>query len=155
MGTLFLVRHADAGHRTEWDGSDRDRPLSTRGERQSAGLADLLGERRVERLLASPFARCRQTLEPLGARLGLAVELDDRLAEGAGARRVLALADEVRATRAVLCSHGDVIPDLLDALLADGLRLDDELRWQKASTWELRCDGTRFTKGRYLPPPAV
>jgi 8-oxo-dGTP diphosphatase len=53
----------------------------------------------------------------------------------------------------VLCSHGDVIPDLLDALVRGGVRLRDELRWQKASTWVLRRDGDRLAEGRYLPPP--
>ena len=66
----------------------------------------------------------------------------------------LALAHELRDTSAVLCSHGDVIPDLLDALLASGTKLKDELRWQKASTWVLSWDGDQIAKGRYLPPPA-
>lgn len=153
MGKLFVVRHADAGDRTDWSGPDRERPLSARGARQAEALAELLGERRVGRLLASPYARCRQTLEPLGDRLRLVVEVDDRLAEGAGARAALELAAEVASARAVVCSHGDVIPDLLEALQASGARFDDELRWPKASTWELHCDGERFTKGRFLPPP--
>jgi hypothetical protein len=38
--------------------------------------------------------------------------------------------------------------------VADGIRLRDELRWQKASTWVLHREGGRFTKGRYVPPPA-
>ena len=60
----------------------------------------------------------------------------------------------MRDTGAVLCSHGDVIPDLLEHLLAHGAKLKDELRWQKASTWVLSWDGDRLTKGRYVPPPA-
>ena len=46
-----------------------------------------------------------------------------------------------------------MIPDVLEALLAQGIRLKDELRWQKASTWVLTWDGDRLAKGRYLPPP--
>ena len=65
-----------------------------------------------------------------------------------------ALAQELRDTSAVLCSHGDVIPDLLDALVATGTRLKDEPRWQKASTWVLSWDGDHISKGRYVPPPA-
>jgi 8-oxo-dGTP diphosphatase len=153
VGTLYVVRHADAGQRSEWDGPDRSRPLSARGQRQARGLADLLTDDRITRLVASPSARCLETLEPLGQRLGLAVESDDRLAEGRGAAGALALADELAGTRGVLCSHGDVIPDLLDALVRGGVRLRDELRWQKASTWVLRRDGDRLAEGRYLPPP--
>ena len=153
MAKLYLVRHADAGDRSGWPGKDRDRPLSPKGQRQADGLAEQFAEIGATRLLASPYVRCVQTLEPLAARLGLTVEADDRLAEGAGAADALAAARECRGKVAVFCSHGDVIPDVLDALLRDGLKLKDELRWQKASTWVLSWDGDRPTKGSYLPPP--
>jgi 8-oxo-dGTP diphosphatase len=153
VGKLYVVRHADAGQRSEWKGPDSSRPLSHRGRRQASGLADLLADDGITRLLASPSTRCVETLEPLGERLGLTVEPDDRLAEGRGAKGALALADELARTGGVLCSHGDVIPDLLDALVRDGVKLRDELRWQKASTWVLSRDGERLAKGRYLPPP--
>lgn len=154
MGKLYVVRHADAGQRSEWKGPDATRPLSGRGERQADGLRDLLADAGATRLLASPFRRCVQTLEPLAEHLGLGVEADERLAEGTGALGALDLAAELADHPAVLCSHGDVIPDLLDALLRDGIKLRDELRWQKASTWVLTRDGDRFSKGRYLPPPS-
>ena len=154
MGKLYVVRHADAGPRGHSARPDEERELSERGWRQAEGLCLELGEREITRLVASPYVRCRQTLEPLGKVLGLSVEPDDRLAEGTGAYGALAVATEVRASGAVLCSHGDVIPDLLDHLVANGAKLKDELRWPKASTWELSWDGDQLTKGRYLPPPA-
>jgi 8-oxo-dGTP diphosphatase len=154
VGKLYVVRHADAGQRSEWKGPDTTRPLSHKGERQAAGLRKLLADSGATRLVGSPFRRCIQTLEPLGSELGLPVEADARLAEGTGARGVLALAAEVADAPAVLCSHGDVIPDLLDALVQSGLKLHDDLRWQKASTWVFSRDGGRLAKGRYLPPPS-
>jgi 8-oxo-dGTP diphosphatase len=154
VGKLYLVRHADAGQRSEWKGSDTSRPLSHRGQRQADGLADLLADAGITRLLTSPSTRCVQTLEPLGRRLGLQVEPDERLAEGTGARGALDLADELAGSGAVLCSHGDVIPDVLEVLVRDGVKLRDDLRWQKASAWVLSRDGGRLAKGRYLPPPA-
>ena len=152
MHRLYLVRHADAGHRSEWPGKDVDRPLSPKGQRQANGLRDLLADSDATRLLSSPYTRCVQSLEPLGKRLHLPVEPDERLAEGAGAK-ALVLAHELADTDAVLCSHGDVIPDVLEGLLQEGLKLRDELRWQKASTWVLTWDGGRPAKGRYLSPP--
>ena len=154
MGKLFVVRHADAGQRSSWDGPDRTRPLSERGWRQADGLVDVLREAAPTRLLASPYTRCVQTLEPLGRELGIEVEADDRLAEGTGSLGARELADALRGEPAVLCSHGDVIPDLLDSLVRDGVKLKDDLRWQKASTWVLSREGGRLAKGRYLPPPA-
>ena len=154
MGKLYVVRHADAGHRTHGSKPDEQRELSERGWRQAEGLCQELAERDITRLVASPFVRCLQTLEPLGKVLGLSVEADDRLAEGAGAAGPLAVAAEVKDTGAVLCSHGDVVPDLLEHLLAHGTKLKDELRWQKASTWVLTWEDGELVKGRYLPPPA-
>jgi len=154
MGKLYLVRHADAGHRTDHDGPDVRRPLTPRGLRQSEALGAQLSDAAITRLFASPYLRCMQTLVPLGARLGLPVEDELCLAEGEGVSGALALAATLSSTSAVFCSHGDVIPDLLDAFVAQGMKLKDELRWQKSSTWVLTWDGGRLTKGRYLPPPA-
>ena len=123
------------------------------GGTRRTGIRDQLADAGIQRLVASPFTRCVQTLEPLGERLGLQVEADERLGENRGATGALELAEEVRGAPAVLCSHGDVIPDLLDELLRQGIKLQDELRWQKASTWVLTWDGDRLAKGRYLPPP--
>jgi 8-oxo-dGTP diphosphatase len=153
VGTLYVVRHADAGHRSQWDGPDHTRPLSTRGWRQATGLVPGLVGNSPRRLLASPYTRCVQTLEPLAEQLGLTVEPEPRLAEGAGASGALELTDELASTTAVLCSHGDVIPDLLDHLVRHGVKLRDDLRWQKASTWVFSRDSGKLSKGRYLPPP--
>ncbi len=148
-----MVRHADAGHRGGHQEADEKRSLSERGRRQADGLRDQLADADITRLLASPSLRCQQTLAPLGAHLDLEVEVDGRLNEGQGAAGAMAMAEEMREINAVLCSHGDVIPDLLDALLAGGTRFKGELRWQKASTWVLTWDGGRLVKGRYLSPP--
>ncbi len=154
MRKLYVVRHADAGQRGGHHEADDLRELSERGWRQAEGLRDQLADAGPTRLLASPFLRCVQTLRPLGDALGIEVGADARLAEGRGAAGALAIAKEVSDTSAVLCSHGDVIPDLLDALLASGTKLEDELRWQKASTWVLTWDGDQLATGRYLSPPA-
>jgi 8-oxo-dGTP diphosphatase len=154
VSQLFVVRHADAGSRGTATVPDAERELTDRGQRQAEGVRDLLADRGITRLLASPAVRCVQTLEPLAAALSLKVEQDDRLAEGSGAEGALALGAEVRGETAVLCSHGDVIPDLLEHLLARGTRIDDELRWPKASTWVIAWDGDEAARARYLPPPA-
>jgi 8-oxo-dGTP diphosphatase len=154
VAQLYLVRHAHAGTQDHGPEPDQDRQLSERGWRQAEGLRDQLADRDIGRLIASPFRRCVQTLEPLARHLGLPVDVDERLAERAAAADALALAAEVRAHGAVLCSHGDVIPDVLERLLATGTKLDDELRWPKASTWALSWEGDQLTRGRYLEPPA-
>ena len=153
MGKLYIVRHAHAGSRGAGR-ADHVRHLSDRGDRQAKALRDDLVGAGITRLVSSPFTRCVETLVPLGLTLGITVETDRRLAEAQGSAGALALADELQHETAVLCSHGDVIPDLLEALVHQGVRFDDDLRWPKASTWVLSRNGNGFSKGRYLPPPA-
>ena len=81
--TLYLVRHAKAGSRSSWDGDDRLRPLTKMGRREAEGIADLLRDAPLERVLSSPYVRCTETVAPLAARRGLEVEEHDALAEGA------------------------------------------------------------------------
>jgi broad specificity phosphatase PhoE len=152
---LYVVRHADAGSRPKWDGPDHTRPLTPKGHRQSAAIADALAAAGPDRLVSSPYRRCTQTLEPLAERLGLAVEDDPRLAEFAGGVGALALADELRKEHdaAVLCSHGDVIPDMLRILKATTTRFKDPFIWPKACTWVVTWDGDAWTKARYIAPP--
>ncbi len=153
MGKLYVVRHADAGARGPASERDELRALSPRGLRQADGLRVQLADAGITRLVASPFRRCVETLEPLAKELGLEVLPDERLAEAMGFVGALALAEELRRETAAICSHGDVIPDLLEALQRRGTKLKDELRWQKASTWVLTRDGDGFSKGSYRPPP--
>ena len=155
---LHVVRHAAAGHRSQWVGPDPDRPLTGKGRHQAAGIADMLSRAGIRRLVSSPYARCVQTLEPLAADLGLPVETDHRLAEGAGGEAALVLAAELAdggRGDAVVCSHGDVIPEMLHHLRCDGTRFREPLTWPKGSTWVLTGDGRQWTKARYVPPPGV
>lgn len=158
---VYVVRHAKAGDRSKWKGPDQLRPLSGAGRRQAQALADLLADRAgkagsgIRRIVSSPYARCIQTVEPLAARLGLEMETDDALAEGAPADDVVDLVRKLAPEHPVLCTHGDVIPRLLDALARrDGLRLPKRRPSAKGSTWVLDQDGDgRFVSAIYLPAP--
>jgi 8-oxo-dGTP diphosphatase len=149
---VFVVRHAKAGSRRRFEGDDRLRPLSRNGRAQADAIATLLAHGGIERVLTSPYVRCAQTVEPLAAHLGVTVELDEGLAEGADWTYALEVA--VRATAPVaLCSHGDVIGDLMHRLAVQGVPLDDD-RIEKGSTWVLRVEEGEVVKARYLAPPA-
>lgn len=153
MGTSYLVRHAKAGRRHDWKGDDRERPLSGPGRRQAAALAERLAERFVTSLWSSPYRRCVQTLEPLGERTGLIVERDDRLAEGARVEHVMALLRD-GGDGAVLCSHGDVVPEVVEALIRRGAAVASDPDWRKASIWVLEFDGDGTVLSvRAEPPP--
>jgi phosphohistidine phosphatase SixA len=151
--TLFLVRHGDAGPRHEWRQPDDLRPLSKKGRRQAKALAGFLAERHVDRVLSSPSMRCCQTVEPLAREFGLDVERTPALLEGVSTKKALALVDSLLQHDAVLCSHGDVIPDVLRALIRRGMQVNGDRAWAKGSVWELETDGDHVASGRYHPPP--
>ncbi len=148
---VFLIRHAHAGNRSGWRGEDAERPLSDRGHAQARGLVDLLGVRGIERISSSPARRCIQTVEPLADALGLEVELDKRLAEGAPVRTALDVLLGA-GTDHVLCAHGDLIPGLMHRLVTQGMRATSPDRCQKGSVWEIELEGGRAVKARYRPP---
>jgi 8-oxo-dGTP diphosphatase len=150
---VLLVRHAVALDRHSWDDDDAARPLRKRGRRQAEKLVTLLADFEVERVLSSPFLRCLETVAPLAAERGLAVEETDALAEGA-THDAVALVRSLAGRTAVVCSHGDVIPRVLEHLVVhDGLDLGHDPRWAKGSVWVVEDDGERATKAFYLEPP--
>ena len=118
MKEFILVRHASAGSREEWSGSDRLRPLDDRGRRQAEGLVAALAGYPVERILSSPSVRCTETVLPLAGERGLDVEERLELGERAGRESALALVDGVEGPGLVVCTHGDVVEELL----GDGMK---------------------------------
>ena len=150
--TVYLVRHADALSRTTWAHDDLLRPLTEKGYGQAQGLVDLWGDRGITRLLTSPAVSCHQTLDPLASHLGLVIEDAEALLEGAVVDRARDLLESVKGIDVVLCSHGDIIPDLVNRLIVEGMEAHGRDA-KKGSTWVLDHDGKRFVRGRYQPAP--
>jgi 8-oxo-(d)GTP phosphatase len=150
-GLVALIRHADAGDRAAWVDDDSLRPLTRKGGRQAEALVQTLGMIPFARLLSSPHLRCLQTLEPLAAALALPIEHVDALVEGAPATATLALLDELGDAQAALCTHGDVIANVCDMLVARGLVAPEHVELRKASTWLLRTEEGSIVQARYVP----
>jgi broad specificity phosphatase PhoE len=151
---IYLLRHAHAGNKQRWNGPDDRRPLSATGRREAAGLVTLLRDRPIATILSSPALRCEQTVRPLAERRGLPVGLDDRLDVDAD------LDDAAKLLRpdlgdVLLCSHGELIGQLIGLLQERGAPIDQDARWPKGSTWLLRFSGDRVAEATYLPPPPV
>jgi 8-oxo-(d)GTP phosphatase len=149
---IVLIRHADAGNRQDWTGDDHRRPLSSSGRRQANRLVARLRSWSPQRVLSSPYTRCVETVDPLACSLGLEVEVTKNLAEGVGAE-ALALLRAVADEKVALCTHGDVIAEILVALAdEDRLNLGPEPRQAKGSAWVLEADGGRFFNATYVGP---
>ena len=160
-GSVLLVRHARAGERDEWQGDDRARPLDELGWRQAEELVRLLSRFDVEEIISANFDRCIQTVEPLSQSLGLPIREEDLFSElGYPAHEDEAihllrkLGESLSTT--VVCSQGDVIPDLLDRLASlDHVDLPDPLPLKKGSVCVLTFDGPRLFGVEYFPPPRI
>ena len=99
---LYLVRHAEAA-----DGEpDELRPLTPEGRRAARSLGERLAAQgiRPDAVLTSPLLRARETGVELARPAGLDSEPDDRLAPGATAEDVRAVA-EGRGETVVVVGH--------------------------------------------------
>jgi 8-oxo-dGTP diphosphatase len=148
--TLLLVRHANAGRRSAYEGDDRVRPLSPRGQAQADGLVALLKGYRPRRILSSPYVRCCETVRPLSKALGLPVESVDALAESHGSE-TLRLMERMAGESAVLCTHGDVALEVLDTLAGQRpAKARQSLRLQKGEVWVIQSVGTSLSIVEHL-----
>lgn len=148
---LLLVRHAVALRRDEWSRPDHLRPLSPEGRAQARALLDLLGPFGIDRILSSPAVRCVDSVEPLSRELGIDIDVVDELGEGAGAAAT-ALVDVASPATVLLCTHGDLVPELFGALAGHSPFDDGDFRCAKGSTWVIGRSGDA---PKYLPPPTV
>jgi 8-oxo-dGTP diphosphatase len=138
---VYLLRHARAGKRADWKGDDSLRPLDERGRLQAERLVEQLADREFGRILSSRYARCVQSVEPLAAARGLAVEEDKALTEGSNAAAALAALRAV-GEPVVASVHGDLCAELLGETT------------RKGSTTILELENDSVTVLEQLEPPA-
>lgn len=153
---VALVRHARAGRRRDWHGDDNLRPLDDTGIRQALYLGGLLRCFGPRRVVSAEPVRCMQTVEPLGAMLGLPVEVDPLFSDEHYVRSSAPTIDAVHALLAkpggstVICSQGVTIPSLIE-VLSPGVRHADT---PKGAVWVLSAvDGDVIAADYYEPSP--
>lgn len=147
---VYLIRHAHAGTRHD-DEHDRYRPLTSKGRDRAATIATLLDHKTITRVLSSPATRCVQTVEPLASALDLPIVEHDDLWEGAMVGDALALLGAHAGEGIAACSHGDIIPALIEHLGRDGVPIKGQ-GCEKGSIWVLDHDGERWTAATKIPP---
>jgi len=128
--TLLLVRHARAGDREKWEGDDRLRPLDKRGRRQANRLVELLADYELTRILASPYVRCVQTVEPLSRARAIEIEAREELGEELQAGQGASLVRSLLGDPVAVCCHGGLSDMVAEERQKKGetLVLDDDAR---------------------------
>ena len=145
---LYMVRHAHAGQRRQ-DGRDIYRTLSTEGRRRADELVEVFAGRPIDRLLSSPATRCAQTLGPLAADRRLEVEEWRELWEGSDIDDVLRAMERADVESVVACTHGDIIPAMIDSLSGRGMPVSGR-GCGLGSIWVLEFNGGHWRSGRYV-----
>src|SRR5439155_18366522 len=123
------------------------------GHRKAQTIAETLVDAGVRRIVSTPYVRCRQTVDPLAQLPRLPVELSDALGEGASITDTLRFIEKVMSETSVLCTHGDVVQNVLDHLARIGVPLDDA-RLEKGSIWVLETNDGEICAAHYVAPPA-
>ncbi|HEV7951663.1 MAG TPA: NUDIX domain-containing protein [Glaciihabitans sp.] len=118
---VITLRHAKTVAPTAWDGPDATRPLLQRGADQAISIARGLAAYRPERIMASTAVRCIATVAPVSRLTSLRVKESEDLsqdAHGAGEARVHELVARRLAHQqsVILCTHGPVLPDVIDEI---------------------------------------
>jgi 8-oxo-dGTP diphosphatase len=174
---LMLIRHASAGSKSDWPGSDVSRPLDSRGASEALAVADLLRCFGAGRVVSAPAERCVATVRPYAASIGTVVEIEAAFDVGAGgsgssggsagaAAGLGAAASAAAAAMArlaadrrpvVICAHRENMPSLLDAACAAlGAQTPAGKPLRKAEFAVLhRADGRLAALERYHPDGAL
>jgi 8-oxo-(d)GTP phosphatase len=130
---IIALRHGKATPPGDWPGPDATRPLLPRGETQALSVAPAIAAFRPVKLISSTAVRCVTTIAPTARITGLGVGQKDEISQdaysgrGESVQRIVARRLEKRVTT-VLCSHGPVLPQIIDAVTratgtADSARL--------------------------------
>jgi phosphohistidine phosphatase len=153
---IWLLRHASAEDRAD-SGKDADRTLTEDGHKRARevarGLAEL--EPGIELVLTSPYARARQTAEPVARALRLADQLRETqgLEPSSDPEEIL---EEVRAEKVeaiLLVGHEPHLGALLGRLVAGRPGLEIPMR--KAAVARLSWPGSGAATLRALLPSKV
>ncbi|MFJ8514076.1 histidine phosphatase family protein [Lysinibacillus xylanilyticus] len=72
---IYVIRHCEA------KGQSSDASLTEQGFHQAEVLAEFFADKKIDRIITSPFLRAIQSIEPLSTRGNINIEIDERLSE--------------------------------------------------------------------------
>jgi phosphohistidine phosphatase SixA len=107
-------------------------------------LVESLRSYPFDRIVSSPYPRCRETVLPLARALGIEVEARAELAPGAGLDEISSALDGSRGCVVLACTHREIFETLF---LGD-------VTCEKAAAWVVHVQQGSVVPERYLPPPS-
>ena len=157
MASIHLIRHGHAGHRSDFDGPDQQRPLTKRGRRDAEALARDLADEGIDLVWSSTFTRCRQTVAPVATAARVEVLDHDAFTEGGNGDTALdaLLVAVANGHTVAACSHGDVIPRIVEVAVQRGARLHGPSSPSKGARYRIEVADGRVATLTHVPAPDV
>ncbi|THE13060.1 histidine phosphatase family protein [Bacillus timonensis] len=75
MKNIYIIRHCEA------EGQEPEAPLTNNGQTQAVDVAAFFENRKIDRIISSPFKRAIQSIQPLANEINIEIETDQQLAE--------------------------------------------------------------------------
>ncbi len=131
---IIALRHGKAVPPGSWDGPDATRPLLHRGAAEARSIAPAIAAWAPQKLISSTATRCMNTIEPTAALTALPIKQtaaisQDAYEDGTASVKKLVRKRIAKQKAVVLCSHGPVLPEIIDAVAdATGTAVDAALR---------------------------
>ncbi|MBS4178327.1 histidine phosphatase family protein [Lederbergia citrea] len=75
MKKIYIIRHCEA------EGQAAEAKLTDRGMNQAADLSEFFANKKVDRIISSPYKRAIKSVEPLANHLNLEIEIERKLSE--------------------------------------------------------------------------
>lgn len=133
---VIILRHATALPRSDWKGGkavdDGKRPLLPVGYAEAVSLVPILTAFGPDRLITSPWVRCRSTLAPFAKKRGLPLiqrsqlsELGNKKGPKRTRKTIESIVEDGRPS--VICTHRPALPTILDSLAKFGSSNDEIL----------------------------
>lgn len=118
---IVALRHGKAVPPGTWDGPDATRPLLHRGLLEAQSVAPAIAAWGPTKLISSDAVRCVSTIEPTAALTALTVKQSvaisqDAYEDGTASVDKLVRKRLAKQSSVVLCSHGPVLPEIVDAV---------------------------------------
>ena len=159
--TLYLMRHAEAVEASHAMPRDADRILTDKGRRQAKRMGLLLQrlDVKIDRVLASPFARARETAELVIAAAGLSVKIRtaDALKPNSSTDAMWAAISGASAGTTLVVGHLPSMANLAGSLLA--CMAEPPLWFHKSSLaalhYETRPNGQIHARLEWMASPAM
>lgn len=147
---LYLMRHGPAGNSETWQGDDRLRPLTGKGQQKVRAAAEGLKQLDpgVDLLLSSPLVRARQTADIVARALHLDVEEQEALAPGFGLEQLASLlASHPDAQGMMLFGHEPDFSGVIGQLIAESHPAQVEMKKGACCALDLPDPATEHLAG--------